>query len=340
MDKGKMGEREVRTVLVPGASAPAGINTIKSLRMANFAGGIIATDSDPLSAGFNMASDHFIMPLAADERKFIDKLVAIVRENRVDVLMPSSGHDIYVYGKHKKMLEELGAVPVVSDPESLEICRDKLRTFDFLEGRYSLPFTTDDPDKVPGFPLIAKPRFGKGSRDVIKVEDEVDLRYVKAKFGEMIFQELLPGVEYTVDVLSDLDKKAIVAVPRIRLQTKEGISTRGKVVHHPALQQECMEMAEAVGIRGPCCIQMKESKEKELKLVEINPRMGGGTIFSALAGANLPAMILDMVRGAEVAAPEFSDITVVRYFEEMVVMSPKSAQLPSSPSSSAAAQAD
>jgi carbamoyl-phosphate synthase large subunit len=324
---------EVKSVLVPGASAPAGINTIKSLKMANFSGRIVATDSDPLAAGFYMTPDHFVMPLAEHEPEFVDRLSKVVQDCHVDVLMPSSGYDVYLYGKYRDMLEGLGAVPVVSDPESLEICRDKLRTFDFLagrnRGRFSLPFTTADPDRIAGFPVIAKPRFGKGSRDIFRVGGEADLKYVKAKFGDsMIFQELLPGVEYTVDVLSDLDKKALLAVPRIRLQTKEGISTRGKVVHHPDLQRQCMEIAEAVGIRGPCCIQMKESSQQqdksELKLVEINPRMGGGTIFSALAGANLPAMILDMVSGREVHVLDFTEVTVVRYFEEIVVQQPLS----------------
>jgi carbamoyl-phosphate synthase large subunit len=64
---------------------------------------------------------------------------------------------------------------------------------------------------------------------------------------------------------------------------------------------------------------MKESPEGVLKLIEINPRMGGGTIFSALAGANFPAMIVDMVQGKEISIPELSPITVVRYFEEIVI---------------------
>ena len=64
---------------------------------------------------------------------------------------------------------------------------------------------------------------------------------------------------------------------------------------------------------------MKESKEGILKIVEVNPRMGGGTIFTTLAGANFPAMILDMVNGKKLKIPKISEITIVRYFEEIVV---------------------
>jgi len=64
---------------------------------------------------------------------------------------------------------------------------------------------------------------------------------------------------------------------------------------------------------------MKESNDGILKIVEVNPRMGGGTILAALAGANFPAMILDMVNGKKLKIPKISEVTVVRYFEEIVV---------------------
>ena len=188
-----------------------------------------------------------------------------------------------------------------------------------MSAKYNLPFTTADPDKIKSFPVIAKPRFGKGSRDIIKINNEADLRYVVSNFVNTIFQEFLPGVEYTVDVLSDMNKKPILAVPRIRLQTKAGISTKGRIVRDADLEISCRNIAQDAGIRGPCCIQMKESSEEQLQLVEINSRLGGGTIFSTLAGANFPAMILDMLRGVEIKAPKISEITVVRYYEEIVI---------------------
>ena len=310
------------SILVPGAGAPAGINTIKALKMAKHKNKIIATDSDKLSAGFFMADDHFVMP-KADDVSFVDALFGLVKERNVGILMPSSGFDIYPYSKNKKQLEDLGAIAVVSDEGALEICRDKLLTFTTLSGKYELPVTTTDPNKVAAFPVIAKPRSGKGSRGVFKVDNQRDLDYVTSKYADMIFQEYLPGQEYTVDVLCDLHKNPIIAVPRLRLQTKEGISTEGKIVRNAKLEEECMNIAKSIGIRGPCCIQMKEAQEGETKLVEVNARMGGGTIFTTLAGANFPSMIIDMVEGKSIAIPTVSEITVIRYFEELVITAKK-----------------
>lgn len=308
------------TVLVPGAAGPAGINTIKSLKMAGFGGKILATDSSSLSAGFFMADINEIIP-QADEHSFLDRLFQIVKMYQVEVLMPSSGSDIYPYSENRKQLAEMGAEAIVSDRDKLEICRDKMLTFQTLSNKFILPFTTAESDKIDTFPVLAKPRFGKGSRGIVKIDDESDLRYIISKRDDLVFQEYLPGTEYTVDVLSDLDGKPIIAVPRIRMQTKAGISTKGRVLRDPALEMECMKIAELVGIRGPCCMQMKESAEGRLKLIEINPRMGGGTIFTSLAGANFPAMLLDMIEGRQVSLPVISEITVIRYFEEFVLRS-------------------
>ena len=306
-------------VLVPGAAAPAGINTIKSLKMVKFNGKIIGTDSDSLAPGGFMADIFSTMPEAREESLFVDKLLELVKIHKVTVLMPSSGFDIYPYSKYRKELQELGANAVVSDIEVLEICRDKMRTYQELLPRFKVPFTTTEPDKIPSFPVIAKPRFGKGSRDVIMIEDETDLRYVTSKYHDMIFQQYLPGIEYTIDVLSDLNKEPLFAVPRIRLQTKGGISTKGKIVRNQKMEEDCMNIAKSIGIRGPCCIQMKETQDSEPQLVEVNARLGGGTIFTTLAGANMPELILDLVEGQEISIPKISEVTVIRYFEEIVV---------------------
>jgi carbamoyl-phosphate synthase large subunit len=312
-------DSDQKVVLVPGAAAPAGINTIKSLKMVKFNGKIIGTDVDSLAPGAFMADIFSIMPEAAEESLFIDKLFQLVKVHQITVLMPSSGFDIYPYSKYRKELQELGAYAVVSDIDVLEICRDKLRTYQKLLPRFKVPFTTTEPDKISSFPVIAKPRRGKGSRDVIMIENESDLRYVTSKYHDMLFQRYLPGIEYTIDVLSDLNKEPLFAVPRIRLQTKAGISTKGKIVRNQKMEEDCMNIAKSIGIRGPCCIQMKETEESEPQLVEVNARLGGGTIFTTLAGANIPALILDLVEGKEISVPTISEVTVIRYFEEIVV---------------------
>jgi carbamoyl-phosphate synthase large subunit len=306
-------------VLVPAAGGAAGVGCIKSLKMSTYRGSIIATDADPLSPGFHLSAGHAVLPLSSGEDRFIEALIGVVKREKIQALMPTSQTDGYAYSRHRRQLEELGATPIISDTRSLDTCIDKMQTYKSLSGQFVLPFTTTDPSKVNEFPVIAKPRCGKGSRNIFKVDDEHDLTYVASKFKDMIFQEYLPGPEYTVDVLSDLRTNPLMAVARSRLETKAGISSKGKVVHNQHMEEVCMKIAQAIGIRGPCCIQMKESKNNGFKLVEVNPRLGGGTLFTTLAGANFPAMLIDMLEGKPVKIPQVLEITVIRYFEEIVI---------------------
>jgi carbamoyl-phosphate synthase large subunit len=254
-----------------------------------------------------------------ENQSYTTRLFEIISKHNIGILMPSSGYDIYNFSRNKVKLLERGAVAVVSDEDVMEKCRDKMETFTFLSQKFASPYTTVDPNKIIEFPLIAKPRFGKGSKGVMKIDNDDDLKYVQSKNDNLIFQEYLPGTEYTIDVLSDLEGEPIIAVPRIRLQTKAGISTIGKIVKDDSISETCKSIAKYLKIIGPCCIQMKETKDGILKVVEVNPRLGGGTIFTALAGANFPSMILDMVKGKKVDPPVITEITVVRYFEEIVV---------------------
>ena len=313
-----MSDRKVSTILVPGAAAPAGINAIKSLRMGGFQGKIVATDSSYLSPGFFMCEVNEVIP-EADNHSFIDRLNEIVEKYGVNLLLPTSGFDIYPYSEFRDQLIKRGAFPVVSDMDSLVTCKDKMLTYDRLKSKFDLPFTTTDPTEISSFPVMAKPRYGKGSRDIMRLDNTDDIGYVTSKMKDLIFQEFLPGTEYTIDVLSDLDKKAILAVPRIRIQTKAGISTKGRILKNRRIEEECKQIADFIGIKGPCCIQMKEDANGIIKLVEINPRMGGGTIFTTLAGANFPMMLIDMVEHKRVKMPEVNEITVIRYYEEIVI---------------------
>lgn len=64
---------------------------------------------------------------------------------------------------------------------------------------------------------------------------------------------------------------------------------------------------------------MKEDVNEKLKFIEINPRFGGGTYFSTLAGINFVKVILDLINEKQVNLPNPKEITVLRYYNEVVI---------------------
>jgi len=69
-----------------------------------------------------------------------------------------------------------------------------------LEGVAPLPETHlfDDSFVARSFPLIVKPRVGRGSRGIVLVRNQEELDH-QERSVELIVQEYLPGEEYSVD---------------------------------------------------------------------------------------------------------------------------------------------
>ena len=306
------------TVLIPGAGGPAAVSTMKSLRMAGFTGRIVSTDANPLSAGFYLSDSFRVVPKASDPA-FYTAVTQLMAEERVDIIFPTSGFDIYEYGRHKGELERGGVVVAMSDVDTMTTCADKWQFYLKTHGVFPLPETSRELAQWQVFPCFVKPMLGKGSRDSYRCNRREELRFYTSQVRDLLVQEYLPGEEYTVDVLSDLEGIPLLAVPRIRLETKEGISTKGKVLKDSEIEGLCLEMARHLGLKGPTCMQLKRDGAGALKFLEVNPRIGGGMMFTTLAGVNIPKLLLDLIAGVDVTVPDWKEVTVLRYYEEIVL---------------------
>src|SRR5215475_13682823 len=78
------------------------------------------------------------------------------------------------------------------------------------------------------------------------------------------------------------------------------------------MERLCLDIGRHVCLKGPTCMQLKRDDSDGLKFLEINPRMGGGSMFTTLAGVNIPMLLLDLIRGTELApqAPKRSSYFV------------------------------
>ena len=310
------------TVLVPGGGGAAAIGAIKSLRIAKFDGRIVTTDADPLSAGFYLADAFRVVPKAKDP-EFYTEVKGLIEEERIDVILPTSGFDIYEFARHKQELESAGVVVAMSDLDAMTTCANKWEFYLKTHGAFPMPETSRDLERWQRFPCFVKPMFGKGSRNAYRCDTGAELGFYASRFRDLIVQEYLPGEEYTVDVLADLSGTPLLAVPRVRLEIKEGISSKGRVIRDREMEQLCLEISSYLGLKGPTCMQLKRDANGRLKFVEINPRIGGGTILTTLAGVNIPKLVLDLVAGIDIALPVPREIIVLRYYEEVVLDAPR-----------------
>lgn len=313
-----MSQDSLPTVLLPGGGGDAAIGAMRSLRRAGFAGRIVSTDANPLSTGLYLADAHHVLPPIADDT-FFDRALEVIEKEKIDVIFPTSGFDTLIYSQKKQELQDRGVVVAISDWPTIETCIDKWLFYEKTRERFPLPNTTMDPEAQTAFPCFVKPVRGKGARGIARCNDAAELAYQVSQRDDLIISDYLPGEEYSIDCLSDLTGKALAAVPRERIAVKEGICVKGRTVRDAEMEQACKDLAEFLGLQGPSCIQMKRDADGKMRFVEVNPRMGGATIFATLAGVNIAWLLLELSQGREVDVEPFREITVLRYYDEVVL---------------------
>jgi carbamoyl-phosphate synthase large subunit len=133
----------------------------------------------------------------------------------------------------------------------------------------------------------------------------------------------MDGPEFSIDCLSDLEGRCLNAIPRTMIESRGGESIKGTVIADPELIELGQRVVEALGVRGPCTIQVFRDRELGLRITDVNTRFGGAfpaPMFAALPGRTYPELIVRMARGEHVAphVGEFrAGVTFTRYFWQL-----------------------
>ena len=312
------GARDARVVLVTGAGGPAGVAVIRALHRAGHR--VVACDADDYAVGFRLA-DEFARVPRADDPAFAESVTKAVARSGAVALISTVAEELAPLHAAAASLAEAGAAAWLPDPWSVEHCVDKW-LFHQLVTEHGVPVPATalwSEHGVPG-PWIVKPRFGRGSRDVYDAANAADLSYALSRAPEPLVQTKITGREFTVDTLSGQDGLLYGAVPRWRVETKAGISTKGITFDDPELVGRVAELLGALRLEGPACVQGFRTDEGQLVFIEVNPRFSGGLPLSLAAGADLVGQCLDRILGGVVQSERLrfrSGITMLRYFDEV-----------------------
>ena len=106
--------------------------------------------------------------------------------------------------------------------------------------------------------------------------------------------------------LSDLDGRCLNAIPRTMIESRGGESIKGTVIADAELIELGRRVVEALGVRGPCTVQVFRDSEIGLGITDVNTRFGGAfpaPMYAALPGRTYPELIVaDGARRADRAA--------------------------------------
>ncbi len=314
------------TALVTCAGSMPGIGVINALKKQNeIPVRVVAVDMNPLSAGFYLSDRHAQVPCAADP-SFIAEVLRICRDEGATIVFPVIDEELQVFADHQKEFAGYGIRVVSNKPEVVRTTRDKYRTFQFCQQngiRVPRTFLSEElvTAKLPAFPLIVKPRDGRGTSGVFKIRNRKELDFFVSYVPNAIVQEFIEGQEFTIDVLTDFDGQILSVVPKARLETKAGMQVKGRTVKDERLMDYGAEIVARFGLAPHCNIQCILNRS-DLYLIEVNPKFSASLPFTVTAGVNAPLLLVKMHLGKKVKPilGRFRDgLLMLRYWQEVYV---------------------
>lgn len=319
-------DKKIR-VLITGAGTATTQSVIKGLRQQKeFDVYLIGVDMQENAAGRYLCDKFYLVP-GASSPFFLKELLRICKKEKVDLLIPIIDYEFEKLAKNANKFEEIGCKAVISSPETIEICNNKFKTEKFFIRNNLLTAKSYSKKEIKNtrikFPLFVKPAIlGRATIDAYKANNKRELLYYLAKVKNPIIQEFIEGEEYTIDVLSNFEGRAIAAIPRKRIETKGGLSYKGLIVKDSQMIRKGKLIAERTGIIGPCNIQCFKNKKGELFFSEINPRFSGALVLTIASGFNAPLALIKLFLGEKI---KFNinkiknNLLMLRYWEEIFV---------------------
>ena len=306
-------------------------------------GKVYVCNSDNKSIAFKYADEKVISPLIYDER-YIPFLIDYCQKNAIDIVISLFDIDLLMLARHKKNFEEVGTKVIVSEPQIVEVCNDKWKTYNFLrDNGFNAPLSFLKMDEVIdkiavgelSYPIVVKPRYGCGSISVAIAHDEEDLRYLTKKANEdiassylkyesavteekVIYQECLKGQEYGADIINDLHGETQNVIVRKKLAMRSGETDIAQLVDEPIIKNTLLRLGNYTKhiANMDCDVFLVDGVPYVL---EMNARFGGGYPFSHMGGCNLPKAIVDWVKGKKVDKSVISAMTGITGYKEIYI---------------------
>lgn len=315
-----------QVVLVTGAGGPAGISVLLDLRRAGH--GTVAADASADATGLRLADGAGVVPCAGDP-SFIDALGDLGVAHGATAVIATVAEEVIALGEGADRLAAAGLATWVPDAGAVRTCIDKWLFHQAMEAvGVAVPPTVPGTSIAPGAaapfagPWLVKPRFGRGSRDIVPVDDPAELSAAIRHVADPIVQRRLAGREFTVDALVAPDGTSLVgAVPRWRDETKAGISVRGETFIDGAVTSGVADLLAALRLAGPSNVQgFVDTGSGEVTFTEVNPRFSGGLPLSLAAGADLVGEYLRGIVGLKPRPERLiyrPGVRMFRYFAEI-----------------------
>jgi carbamoyl-phosphate synthase large subunit len=242
---------------------------------------LIGGDSDPGALGRHFVDMFWNMPRTEEENR--KEIIDYVTRNNIRAIIPTRDGELRFWSNLKNDLPETNIV--TGDPQSVELCLDKLLFYRELQkhGLPAIETTEHISELAPVEKVVVKERFGSGSVDMLlNASNDAAVAHA-AKLSKPVFQPFVEGTEYSVDVYVCKTGKAKGGIARRRDVVVGGESHVTTTVDAPDLTALGICVAETLHVYGHVVLQVIQ-QGSGYHIVECNSRFGGASTLSVSSG--------------------------------------------------------
>lgn len=284
----------------------------RALQQAGIPGQVYVLDHDPVAATVAAADGHREMPPFTEQR-YASYLLQVVEELRPDLFISLNDYELTVLSQGlADQIRARGVVIPVLDAEAHRIVADKLAMNQALE-RVGIP----TPETVPvsdakgvynmleaSDAVIIKERWGSGSsglrrftrqqaHDWLNTYGTVMIEEAPQRLDNLIMQPDLNGIEYGLDIITVVRGGPVEGLlGRRKLSMRHGETSAAITVSSESFKGLAAALNATLGIQGTVDVDVIVAADGVPRVIDINPRFGGGYPFNHVAGADVPHFLM------------------------------------------------
>ena len=254
---------------------------------------VIGADINAQALAFHFTDESWVSPPTTEEQ--VPDIIRHCQERGVGHVIPTRDGELEFWARHRAAFARAGVAVLVSAPEAVHRCLDKLEfaTFGRQAGLPIIPTSlnidallADEASLSHESSFVVKERYGAGSLNL-----GLNLPYATAvahaqNLLEPVFQPFIQGREISVDGYVDRSGQVHGLVPRTRDVVVSGESQVTTTFQDAELEVQLTGMVEKLGLYGPFVLQAVLTDAGILHLIECNCRFGGASTLGIAAGVD------------------------------------------------------
>lgn len=308
-----------KTILMTGGGGAGTIAAAKILKKSEKYR-IILCDMDKWAAGLKFADKAYILP-AGDDERFIDVVKNIILKEHVNVFVPLVDEEILKSYELKKVFPDLNIL--LPEYDFSQMALDKWQLIENLK-KFNIPcpktYLASEPCEDLEYPIIMKPRRGRGSRNVMEIKSKEQANAYELLFNlsedKILMQEKIKGKEFTISVVANKNGDVLAVVPK-EVICKRGVTITAVTRKNLYIQNLCIEIQKKLKANGPFNVQLILRNDGIPVIFEINPRYSTTIALTMAAGVNEIEALIENQDYSGGLLPFKENLLMARFYDQL-----------------------